>query len=277
MLDALLALAGLAAAAGTWGLAIEPRLLRVRRHRIVTPRWPAHWPPLRLAVLADLHAAWPHTDAPRLDTVVRRILDEKPDLVLLPGDFVSTRSPLQRPLPAEAIARALAPLSQHPVVATLGNHDHEVDGRHLAAVLRSAGIDVLYNAARRLPWGDGFVQIVGIPYPGSGRFDVRTGLAGLDPALPIVVNSHTPDSFPHLPPEVMLTVAGHTHGGQVKLPWLPPPVTFSRLPRRMARGLHRQGEHHLYVSAGIGMSGPPVRFGVPPEVGILEVTGVAPS
>lgn len=277
MLDALIALAGLAAAAGTWGAAIEPRLLRVRRHRIVTRRWPQHWPDLKVAVLADLHAAWPHTDAPRLDAVVRRILDEKPDLVLLPGDFVSTRSRLQRPLSAEAIARALAPLSRHPVVAVLGNHDHEVDGRHIAAALRAAGINVLHNAASRLPWGGGFIQIVGIPYPGNGRFDVRTGFAGLDPALPIIVNSHTPDTFPRLPREVLLTVAGHTHGGQVKLPGLPPPVTFSRLPRRMAHGLHRDGERFLYVSAGIGMSGAPVRFGVPPEIGILTIAASAPA
>lgn len=273
MLGSFLTLAGLAAAAGTWGVAIEPRLLRIRRHRIASRRWPAGWPSLRIAVLSDLHAAWPHTGAARIGRIVERILAEQPDLVLLPGDFVSTRARFQRPIPPAAIAEALAPLTRHPVVATLGNHDREHGGREISAALRGVGIVVLYDAWTPMPWGDGTVQLVGIPYLGDGRFDTRKGLAGLDPAAPTIVTSHTPDAFPHLSREVLLTVAGHTHGGQVKLPGLPPPVTFSRLPRHMAKGLHRDGERFLYVSAGVGMSGPPVRFGVPPEIAVLTVTG----
>lgn len=273
MLGSFLTLAGLAAAAGTWGVAIEPRLLRIRRHRIASRRWPSGWPSLRIAVLSDIHAAWPHTGAARIGRIVERILAERPDLVLLPGDFVSTRARFQRPIPPAAIAEALAPLARHPVVATLGNHDREHGGREIAAALRSVGIVVLYDAWAPMPWGDGTVQLVGIPYLGDGRFDTRKGLAGLDPAVPTIVTSHTPDTFPHLSRDVLLTVAGHTHGGQVKLPGLPPPVTFSRLPRHMAKGLHRDGERFLYVSAGVGMSGPPVRFGVPPEIAVLTVTG----
>lgn len=271
MLDVLFSVAGVAMAAGVWGVALEPRLLRIRRHRIATPRWPSRWPDLKVAVLSDLHAAWPHTGADRLGRIVRRLLAQQPDLVLLPGDFVSTRAQFQRPLTPQAIAAALEPLSGVRTVATLGNHDHEYGGREIARALRAVGIEVLYDAASRLPWGDGAVQLVGVPYLGDQRFDARKGLRGLDPSLPTIVTSHTPDAFPHLPEDVILTVAGHTHGGQVKLPGLPPPVTFSRLPKHMAHGLHRQGGRYLYVSAGVGMSGPPIRFGVPPEIGVLTV------
>lgn len=275
MLDGFLAMAGLATAAGVWGVAIEPRLLRICRHRIASPRWPRHWPALKVAVLSDLHAAWPHVDGRRIERLVARILAERPDLVLLPGDFVSTRALFQRPLAMPTIAAALAPLTQVPVVATLGNHDYEHGGREVAAALRAVGIEVLYDSASQLPWADGTVQLAGIPYSGSGRFDPRTALLGLDLDRPLIVTSHTPDAFPQLPDKVMLTVAGHTHGGQVVLPGLPPPVTFSRLPRRLARGLHRDGERFLYVSAGVGMSGPPIRFGVPPEIGLLTIGGDA--
>ncbi len=276
MLETLFALAGMAAAGAGWAVAIEPRLLRVDRRHVASSRWPAHWPALKVAVLSDLHAARPHVDAARIGRIVARILAETPDLVLLPGDFVSTRARWQRPLSTEAIAAALAPLTRVPVVATLGNHDYEHGFDRVGCALRAVGIEVLHDSASRLTWGDGAVQLAGIPYRGSGRFDTRRAFAGLDPALPLIVTSHTPDAFPHLPAEALLTVAGHTHGGQVKLPGLPPPVTFSRLPRRMAHGLHRDGDRFLYVSAGVGMSGPPIRFGVPPEIGILTIAG-APS
>ena len=93
MPDPLLTLAGLGAAAAAWGFAIEPRLLRLRRVAIRSPAWPAGWPALRIGVLSDLHASHPHVTQPRIARLVDRLLAEAPDLVLLPGDFVCTRTP----------------------------------------------------------------------------------------------------------------------------------------------------------------------------------------
>ena len=82
-------------------------------------------------------------------------------------------------------------------------------------------------------------------------------------------------SFPSVPPGVALTVAGHTHGGQVRIPFYGPIRTLSRLPRRMAYGLHEHEGRHLYVSGGVGVSNVPVRFACPPEIAILTLTGTA--
>ena len=275
MPDPLLTLAGLGAAAAAWGLAIEPRLLRLRRVAIPSPAWPAGWPALRIGVLSDLHASHPHVTQPRIARLVERILAEAPDLVLLPGDFVCTRTPGQRPLPMRAVAEALAPLTRTRTVATLGNHDHEHGAREVMAELGRAGIEVLYNATTTIAWGGGTLQLAGIPCNEDSRFDTGRALRQVEPGLPLLVLSHMPDPFPLLPAQAQLTVAGHTHGGQVAIPGLPPPVTCSRLPRRQSRGLHRSGDRFLYVSAGIGMSGLPVRFGVPPEIAVLTLSGEA--
>ncbi|MFO1069647.1 MAG: metallophosphoesterase [Geminicoccaceae bacterium] len=273
MPDPLLTLAGLGAAAAAWGFAIEPRLLRLRRVAVRSPQWPAGWPALRIGVLSDLHASRPHVTRPRIAALVARLLAERPDLVLLPGDFVCTRTPGQRPLPMREVAEALAPLAATRVVATLGNHDHEHGAREVMAELGRAGIEVLYNAATTVDVAGGTLQLAGIPCDAWSRFDSQRALRRTDPSRPLLVLSHMPDPFPLLPAQAQLTVAGHTHGGQVAIPGLPPPVTCSRLPRRQARGLHRSGDRFLYVSAGIGMSGLPVRFGVPPEIAVLTLSG----
>ena len=261
------------ALAGYAGL-VEPRLLSLRRVSISTPRWLPGWPPLRIAILADLHAAWPHVTAARLASIARRIVAAEPDIVVLPGDFVSTRTQGVIPIAIETIARALAPLAAAiPSFAVLGNHDYDLGGRRVHAALEEVGIEMLQNRARPVTWGGDAFWLAGIACMRSGRADLRRALRDVPAAGPAILLSHIPDIFPKVPDAVVLTVSGHTHGGQIRLPLLGPLVTMSRLPRNMTRGLHIDGERHLYVSSGIGTSGLPFRFGVRPEVTMLTIQG----
>lgn len=263
---------GLVVAAVVWAAWIEPRRLVLREVTVPVTAWPGTWPPLRIAVLADLHAARPHLSEARLAAIARRLAAQAPDLVLMPGDFVSTRTPLHRPLSPDEIARALSPLpAVAPCFAVLGNHDAEVGNRHVQAALEEVGIGVLRNEVVGLPWGDGRVEIAGLGCLRSGRADPARTFAGLTGDAPAILLSHVPDIFPAAPAAVVLTVAGHTHGGQVRIPGLGPIVTLSRLPRRMARGLHERDGRWLYVSAGVGTSALPVRFANPPEIAILTL------
>jgi predicted MPP superfamily phosphohydrolase len=261
------------ALAGYAGL-VEPRLLTMPGVTVRTHRWLPGWPPLRIAILADLHAAWPHVTAARLGSIARRIVAADPDIVVLPGDFVSTRTPGVVPLAIEAVARALAPLAAAvPSFAVLGNHDYDLGGRRVHAALEEVGIEVLHNRARPMAWAGGALWLAGVGCMRSGRADLRSAMRDIPEEGPAILLSHIPDIFPKVSDAVVLTVAGHTHGGQVRLPLVGPLVTMSRLPRHMTRGLHAAGGRHLYVSSGIGTSGLPIRFGVRPEVAMLTLQG----
>lgn len=258
---------GLAAYAG-W---IEPRRLRIIRHELRPAAWSEAHGRLKVGVLSDLHAAAPHVTAPRIERIVARLLALEPDIVVLPGDFVSSGTRGVRPLGIDAIMAALAPLATRPAFAVLGNHDHDVGGWRVRQGLERIGIDVLQNRVVRHLHGNHAIQIAGIGCMRSGRAAIGRMLEDLADDSPAILLSHVPDVFPRLPAQVALTVAGHTHGGQVRLPGYGPLVTLSRLPRRMALGLHQEAGRFLYVSGGIGTSGLPVRFGVPPEVALLTV------
>ncbi|MCS6778521.1 MAG: metallophosphoesterase [Geminicoccaceae bacterium] len=277
MIDSLFLGAAGALAAGAWAAVIEPRRLVAVRYEIRSHAWSGARPALRLAVLGDLHAALPHVSEARLARIVERVLAEDPELVLLPGDFLANRTAFVRPLPVEAIARALAPLAEAaPTVAVLGNHDwHRGRGRTVRLALEAVGIAVLENEVLELRLAGGPVQLAGLGCPASRRADLPAVLARLEPHRPTILLTHVPDAVAYVPDHVLLTVAGHTHGGQIVLPRIGPVFTESALPRRFARGLHRVGRRHLLVTSGIGTSFLPVRFGVPPEYVIATIRAAA--
>ncbi len=269
------ALFGLAALGGGYALAVEPRRLLLQRHRIPWPAWRTETRSLRVAVISDIHAAWPHMTERRIRSVVARVLRTRPQLVLLAGDFVSTETLGAIPLPPERTARALAALARHvPTFAVLGNHDWDFDPERVARALEDRGIAVLRNAHRGLRFGGADLVLAGVDDAVSRKDDLDLALLGTLPEEPVLLLSHTPDIHPRAPGQVRLVVAGHTHGGQICLPWVGPLVTMSALPRRQAHGLHRVGDRYLFVSAGVGTTGIPARFARPPEIGMLELVPV---
>lgn len=224
---------------------------------------------MRVAVIADLHAGSNYIGKDKIDAVVRMTDAAHPDLILLAGDYVSGVDHIWGGphVSIAAIARHLKPLAAPlGVHAVLGNHDNWTDPAAITAALRAAGIDVLDNRAQPLP--DGLV-LAGIGDWASGAADPARALAGLPPGTRALCLTHSPDVFAHLPDTCALTIAGHTHGGQVRLPLIGAPVTGSRHGQRYLSGLVREGNRSLFVSTGIGTSVMPVRFGVPPQVTLL--------
>jgi hypothetical protein len=102
-----------------------------------------------------------------------------------------------------------------------------------------------------------------------------SALASVPPGEPVVLLSHDPDVFPHVPDRVALTLAGHTHGGQVAIPLLRRPAIPSAYGERYARGHVVEDGRHLYVSSGLGTSGLPLRLLAPPEIVVLELRAPA--
>jgi uncharacterized protein len=264
------ALALAAAALGLAGYREARRDPVVRHLTLRAAEWPAGQPPLRLALLSDIHIGTAAMDAARLARVVDQVNRAGPDLVLIAGDFVPGHD---RARGARAAALLTAPLrrlqARLGTVAVLGNHDHWTAPDAVAGALRSAGVRLLANQVLRV----GPVAVLGVDDAFSGHADLHAVLKAGSGAggFPILL-SHSPDLLPQLPPgRAPLALFGHTHCGQVVLPGLGPlvetsPYSGERLyDPRYRCGVVRDPGRVVVVTAGLGTSDAAVRIGAPPD------------
>lgn len=248
-----------------YAVVIEPGRLVVREVPLALFDWPAERDGYRIAVLSDLHVGSPHVDLDKLAQVVAETNALKPDLIVLAGDYVIDGVIGGGKVDMHEIARVLAGLSApEGVYAVLGNHDNWNDPAHITHELEANGIPVLEARKVKLKAG---VWLVGIPDCYTRPYQLDRALEGV--TGPTIALTHSPDIFPQVPSTVALTIAGHTHGGQVYVPLLGRPVVPSRFGERYAMGVVQENGHTLFVSAGIGTSILPVRFLTPPEIDLL--------
>jgi hypothetical protein len=169
---------------------------------------------------------------------------------------------------AAALRGLAAPLG---VFAVLGNHDWWYDGDQVSRALTEAGIRVLEDTAAPVETRGGPLWIAGVSDLYTRHSDVGRALASVPEGAPVIVLTHNPDVFVRVPPRVLLTLAGHTHGGQVNLPFFGRLIVPSQFGERFAIGHVHEDGRDLFVTPGIGTSIVPVRFGVPPEISVLTV------
>ena len=245
----------------------------VRRYTLVLPGWPRFPRPLRIAFLSDFHIGSHTGDIVRHTGIAVEVAALAPDVVLFGGDYMNMQIAGRGRVPPETIARLLARMNgRSGRFAILGNHDY-LYGRHeVAQALRAAGIAVIEHGEDRFTFGKSMIRVVGMPDAHIAWTAGRGLLAGL-PREPAIVLTHDPMHFADVPAGPFLTLAGHTHGGQVRLPGIGAVTNASRAPMRWTHGLVVEGGRHLIVTAGLGTSGIPLRIGVPPEYVIVEVTG----
>ena len=259
-----------------WALWLEPASLRVVSYRLSLPRWPAACSGLTVAVISDLHVGSPFNGVAKLERVVAETQNARPDLVLLAGDFVIQGVRGGQFVAPEVTSAKLGKLAApYGVFAVLGNHDWWLDGPRVRQAFETSRIPVLENRAVELRRGDCTFWLAGIGDFWEGKPDVEGTLASVPRDAPVLVLTHNPDVFPGIPDRVALTVAGHTHGGQVRVPFIGRPVVPSAYGERFAIGPVVDGGRHLFVTPGVGTSILPVRFLVPPEISLLELRGEA--
>lgn len=252
-----------------WGYSNAVAEPVVRRATVGLRDWPAATAPLRIALLSDLHVAGPDMPPRRLAAIVAQVNAAQPDLVLLAGDFVSDKRVATR---RYSVDEAVAPLGELSarlgVTAVLGNHDHWRDAEAFRRALPAVGVRVLDNeAVQRGP-----LLVAGSDDDFTGHSDMPRLTAAVSSARgPVIALSHSPDIAPALPDSIQLLFAGHTHCGQIRLPGIGAVSTMSRYGERYACGVVLDGKRTVIVSAGLGTSLLPLRFGAPPDFWIVTV------
>ena len=261
---ALLAMAGL----GYYATQVEPAGIQVRRYTVAVDA-PA-LKGLRVAVISDLHAGAPHIDLAKIDKIVAMTNAERPDLILLTGDYSVGRMVGAQRIRIRDIAAHLKPLrSRLGVYAVIGNHDRWRDPGRVFRSFPANGIPVLENRSVDV----GRFWVTGIGDEHTHAADPVRALKRVPKGATALCFTHSPDTFATLSPVCALTVAGHTHGGQVWLPLLGRPAVMiaSDFGQRYAIGVVQENGRTLFVSPGIGTSNLPIRLGVPPEISLLEI------
>ena len=219
----------------------------------------------------------------RIGRIVDVLNAQKPDVIVLLGDFVNGLRPryYTAKVPVQewiAPLRSLhAPLGLY---AVLGNHDWwSGEIPDIRRAFWKAGIPLLDNTAVKVTRGLEHFWFAGLydqlAPESQGIWDLKATLSHVKDRAPVILLAHEPDIFTFVPPSVTLTLAGHTHGGQVHIPFV---GRAGLMPdgrsTRNAYGHYQETGRHLIVSSGLGLSNIPIRFLVPPEIAIVTLRGI---
>jgi len=277
----------LAAAAAVGAVAIDTTLLEPNRPRIVRReialrRWPARLEGFTIALLSDFHYD-PYFSEHPLHAAVSMVNGLHPDLIVLAGDFVSVplfnetdEKDQKAALAAEPCARLLRQMqAPHGLWAVLGNHDCFTDANVVTRAVRSQGIQVLANQSVPIEASGGRFWLSGVDDVMAGSPDLDLTLKPVPGDEATILLAHEPDYADYVAHHpVDLQLSGHSHGGQVRIPFVGP-LYLPELARKYVWGLYTIGSLTLYTNPGLGTVGLPVRWNCPPEITLLTLRRAA--
>jgi predicted MPP superfamily phosphohydrolase len=260
-----------AGALGAYSLWFEPSQTVLERVTITLDRLPPAFDGLRVAQVTDVHhSRWVSLE--HIRAAVNRLNAEAFDVAVLTGDFVSLYERKAAAGFAEPCAQALAGLrGREGSFAVLGNHDHYIAPERVVDALQTAGFRVLINTAQPIERDGHRLWICGTDDALVRRADFAAAAKPVPAGESAILLAHEPDvadTACRLP--FLLQLAGHSHGGQVRLPWIGATV-LPALGRKYPAGRYQIGPMQLYTSRGLGLIAPPVRLNCPPEITIITL------
>jgi uncharacterized protein len=259
-------------------LLLEPNRPRIIRRDYVLPRWPERMDGFTIALLSDFHYD-PYFSVHPLRAAIPLVNGLRPDLIVLTGDFVSAPAfgdEAKGASAAEPCARLLRQMTApHGLWAVLGNHDLDTDPVLVTRALQTEGIEVLVNRSVTIERDGARVWLAGVDDVIYGSADLTKTLHNIPASEAVVLLAHEPDfadeacRFP-----IDLQLSGHSHGGQVRIPLLPP-LYLPEMAKKYVWGSYRVGGLSLYTNAGLGTVNVPVRLNCSPEITLLTLRSSA--
>lgn len=254
-----------------YGFLIEPKFLKTRQLRLeVDSSLDAS---VRIALVSDLHIGGLHVPAERIKTIVTRVNELNPDIILIPGDFIDGHEKRENHNHDfnVAVRNGLASLKELKaplgVYASIGNHDVWYDAPFVKQSLEAHGLTVLQNTAVNV--SNNFCILGFADHDTQLEDDIA--YEACEDGGAVIALMHSPDSFAFLRSDTVLAVAGHTHGGQINIPLIGRRVTATSAGRKYAYGLVDVNGIPAFVTAGIGTSILPARFRSPPEIVFIDL------
>jgi uncharacterized protein len=253
---------------------MEPNRPRIVRQDFPLPRWPERLDGFTVALLSDFHYD-PYFSVHPLHAATAMVNGLRPDLIVLTGDFVSVPwlgDERKAAFAAEPCARLLRQMTApHGLWAVMGNHDDGTDLRHVTRALQAENIHVLANQSEPIERDGARIWLSGVNDVLSRTADLSKTLRRVPAGEAIILLAHEPDfadevsRFP-----VDLQLSGHSHGGQVRVPLLPP-LYLPTMGRKYIWGTYQVGPLLVYTNAGLGTVDVPMRLNCPPEVTLLTL------
>lgn len=242
------------------GVIIEPNSLEVVKYQLQDSELKG----IKIAFLTDFHLK--RNDYKRLDKIINLTNEQKPDVVLLGGDFAKGQN-IKNTMNPDLLAQKLKFLNA-PTYGVLGNHDWWSDGIGFFEAFKRNNIKILENSSMRIILNGKYVDIIG--FADYTTRTVNMSKAFIKTNNPRIVISHNPDVYFDILNTVNLILAGHTHGGQVVLPFIKATIVPSKYGSSFANGLVEKTKNKMIISKGLGTSILPIRYNCKPEITIVE-------
>lgn len=246
-----------------WIFLIEPNLLIVKHYKIQNKNLTG----LKVVFASDFHLK--KNESQKLKKIVKKINSQNPDIVLFGGDFANCPS-YKCTLHPKKIAEEIGNIkAKYGVYSTLGNHDYWLDANAIRQSLTQCNVTVLINQNSCINISNNRkLCISGLDCFSPSEDDINEILK--QHHSPTILLSHSPDVFPEVPDFVDLILAGHTHGGQINIPFYGPIFVPSDYGTKYAAGLIKEKNKKMIVSKGIGTSSIHIRFNCLPEIVVID-------
>ncbi len=247
----------------TYSMVLEPNNLKVNRFDLYFEDLPPEMDGLTIAHVSDLHL---HRVGHRENEVLSILQEESPDLIAITGDMVDRAEDKEQCM--EYLGNFQAGIG---IWAVQGNWEHHVGWvrSSLRRDLADEGIDLLVDEGEFIPGSEGQIWICGTDDPSLGKDNIGRSLEGCGDSF-VILLGHSPDVMNRAPGKVRLILAGHTHGGQVRIPFIGAPWA-KRMGGGFLSGIYESNETVMYVSKGVGMTTLPIRFLCRPDIALIRL------
>ncbi len=256
-----------------YSFVFEPNNIQVEKINIKIENLPEEFEGTKIVHLTDFHSK----NFGEREKKVLEILDDiNPDFVFITGDFIDHKT--KDIDSCQEFWRELGNKYQGKIFGVLGNHEYwnnDAGSEFLKSLLNESGVVVLDNKNEKIFQGDEYIYLIGVGDPHTGNDNLEKAVTGVEKDIPKILLAHSPDIVNNSEDiekeKVDLILVGHTHGGQVKIPFLRPFWTPTENRGKYASGLFEINDTYLYVNRGIGTTVLPIRFNCSLEVTMIEL------